>query len=107
MGVYVSITNDAYRTDYGHLALEATLANVPPSQFVGDFDYREEFAAPRTLDVTVASWPVRRGDVIGYTGDAGYSEAPHLHYQIIRLSDGAQLCPTSEAGFADGGWLDR
>jgi murein DD-endopeptidase MepM/ murein hydrolase activator NlpD len=107
MGVYVSVTGEAFRTDYGHLSLDPTLAAVPPQFFVGDFDYQTEFAAPRTLDVSVATWRVRRGDLIGYTGDAGYSEAPHLHYELIRLTDGAQLCPTSESGFVDGGWLER
>lgn len=52
-------------------------------------------------------WDVRRGDVIGYTGDAGYSEAPHLHHQITRLSDEAKLCPTDEEGFGENGWLER
>ena len=111
MGVYVSVTSASYRADYGHLELDPTIANVPAGAFVPGYarehDYRTEFAAPRAADVAVASWPVARGDVIGYTGDAGYSEAPHLHYQIIRLADGAQLCPTSEPGFADGGWLER
>jgi murein DD-endopeptidase MepM/ murein hydrolase activator NlpD len=59
------------------------------------------------LDVSAASWSVKRGNLIGYTGDAGYSEALHLRYQIARLSDGAQLCPTTELGFVDGGWLSR
>jgi murein DD-endopeptidase MepM/ murein hydrolase activator NlpD len=50
---------------------------------------------------------VSRGDVIGFTGDSGYSEAPHLHYEITRLSDERQLCPTGENGFDDGSWLTR
>jgi murein DD-endopeptidase MepM/ murein hydrolase activator NlpD len=107
MGMWVSVQSATYRTDYGHLELPSTLANVPPTIFVGDFEYETEFAAPRAEAVQIATWPVHRGDVIGFTGDAGYSEAPHLHYQIIRLSDGAQLCPTSEAGFVDGGWLEH
>ncbi len=47
-----------------------------------EYPYAETFASPRdfrTADV-VAAWQVRRGDLLGYTGDAGYSEAPHLHY---------------------------
>jgi hypothetical protein len=111
MGVYVSVesapSDGRYRAEYGHLLLEPTLANVPPQYFLGDFDYRTEFAAPRASAVPVAMWKVHRGDVIGYTGDAGYSEAPHLHYTVTRLTDGAQLCPTAESGFVDGGWLER
>jgi hypothetical protein len=45
--------------------------------------------------------------VIGYTGDAGYSEAPHLHYVITERASGRSLCPTEESGFDDGGWLTR
>ena len=107
MGVWVSIESARYRADYGHLDLDAS-ATIVPDVFFG-IDYRTIYAAPRAgaPDAVVASLEVRRGDVIGYTGDAGYSEAPHLHYQIVRLSDGAQLCPTSEEGFADGGWLER
>jgi murein DD-endopeptidase MepM/ murein hydrolase activator NlpD len=113
MGVYVSVISERHRTDYGHLNLDATVANVPQGAFIApygaDYAYRPQFGVPgpSSADDELASWPVKRGDVIGYTGDAGYSEAPHLHYQIIRRADGAQLCPTSEAGFDDGGWLFR
>ena len=67
------------------------------------------FSVPRVSSVgdIIATWQVRRGDVVGFTGDAGYSEAPHLHYAITRRSDGAALCATGEAGFADNGWLLR
>jgi hypothetical protein len=113
MGVYVAVVSESHRTAYGHLDLVATIANVPASAFRGrfspSFDYTAEFAVPRRFDVAdqVAVWHVKRGDVIGYTGDGGYSEAPHLHYTITRRSDGAALCPTGEAGFADNGWLLR
>lgn len=63
---------------------------------------------PGYTDATlVAEWSVERGDIIGYSGDAGYSEAPHLHYTVRRTGGGRLLCPTGEAGFADGGWLIR
>ncbi len=119
MGVYVSVANDAFRTDYGHLSLAPTIASVPdgapggPSGFAAGFGrdtgYASMFATPRPAgdgDV-IATWRVRRGDVIGFTGDTGYSEAPHLHYAITRLSDGARLCATNEPGFDDAGWLLR
>ncbi len=111
MGVYVAVTNDLYRTDYGHLALEETIAPIPADAFVGgytpSFDYGAAFGVPLAFNVSeeIAMWTVRRGDVIGYTGDAGYSEAPHLHYSITRRATGEQLCPTSEAAFDDNGWL--
>jgi hypothetical protein len=113
MGVYVSVTNDGYRTDYGHLSLDATIANIPGGAFIAPYaaayGYAASFATPRSTAAAafVATWPVRRGDVIGFTGDAGYSEAPHLHYQITRQSDGRRLCPTGESQFIAGGWLVR
>lgn len=113
MGVYVSVTNDRYRTDYGHFALAPTIASVPGSAFAGGysrtFDYAAAFATPRAVSAgdVIATWHVRRGDVIGYTGDTGYSEAPHLHYAIIDRTTGLRLCPTSEPGFTAAGWLTR
>jgi hypothetical protein len=113
MGVYVSVANDGFRTDYGHFSLAPAIAGVPDSAFFGGYtratDYASTFAVPRSAGAgdMIATWPVRRGDVIGFTGDTGYSEAPHVHYAITRLLDGEQLCPTNEPGFDDGGWLLR
>jgi hypothetical protein len=72
-------------------------------------DYAAEFAEPRDFREgnVIASWHVQRGDVIAYSGDSGYSEAAHLHYQITRVATDEHLCPTAEEGFADGGWLFR
>jgi hypothetical protein len=113
MGLYVSITNERFRIDLGHLSLDATIAHVPDAAFGSGYsrstDYRARFSVPRSSPTgdLIATWQVRRGDVVGFTGDAGYSEAPHLHYAITRRSDGAALCATAEAGFADNGWLLR
>ena len=113
MGLYVSVSNDDFRIDLGHLALEATIGHVPRDAFTAPFspvfDYRSAFAVPRAVSSgdIVAEWDVRRGDTVGYTGDSGYSEAPHLHYAITRRADARRLCATEEAGFADGGWLTR
>jgi hypothetical protein len=113
MGLYVSITNDGYRVDLGHLSLDPTIAHVPDGAFGSGYsrstDYEAMFSVPRVSSVgeIIATWQVRRGDVVGFTGDTGYSEAPHLHYAITRRSDGAALCATGEAGFDDSGWLLR
>ncbi|HXK33016.1 MAG TPA: M23 family metallopeptidase [Dehalococcoidia bacterium] len=113
MGVYVAVIGERYRTDYGHLALTPTLALVPDSAFSAPYgrgyDWASRFGRPlpSTVAEQVATWEVRRGDVIGYTGDSGYSEAPHLHYAITDRATGTRLCPTTEAGFAHGGWLAR
>jgi len=113
MGVYVAVIGEEFRTDYGHLAIAPILGAVPETAFASPyshaFDYASAFATPQpfTFGVQVAQWRVRKGDIIGYTGDAGYSEAPHLHYTITRRATGERLCPTEEPGFTDGGWLFR
>lgn len=112
MGVYVAVANEGFVTHYGHLHLSQTLGLVPAEAFLSPYsvayDYAEAFAEPRPFSsgIEIASWEVRRADLIGYTGDSGYSEAPHLHYEIRRAGTAAKLCPTGEAAFSDGGWLE-
>jgi len=110
-GVFVEVANEGFVTDYGHLGPSLTIASVDPSAFVDGYgpgsDYATLFAPVRDFRVftTVARWSVKRGDVIGYSGDTGYSDAPHLHYTIRRAGESSLLCPTAEAGFEDSGWL--
>ena len=96
---------------YAHLDV-STLRAVPAQAFIApygpSFDYATAFRALRDFQTftEVASWAVRSGDLIGLSGDTGYSEAPHLHY-TVRRAGGSLLCPTTESGFMDGGWLTR
>jgi murein DD-endopeptidase MepM/ murein hydrolase activator NlpD len=112
MGVFVRIANEGFVVDYGHLDISATLTIVPGEAFLGTFSaaygFGEAYRVPRDFRQAdaVARWAVEQGDVVGYSGDAGYSEAPHLHY-VVRRQGGPALCPTDEAGFDDGGWLWR
>lgn len=112
-GVFVRVSNSAFSVDFGHLLIGDTAPLVPSAAWLGGFgpgtDWAALYAVPQDFRVAdaVATWDVRAGDLIGYTGDAGYSEAPHLHYAITRLADGARLCATAEAGFGDGSWLWR
>lgn len=111
-GVYIELANDGFVVEYAHLDIARTLEVVPVDAYLAGFsagtDYPARFAPMRGFReaTPVARWQVRRGDVIGYSGDSGYSEAPHLHY-TIRRPGGPLLCPTAEDGFADGGWLFR
>lgn len=111
-GVYVEVRNQAFVTESAHLSLAPTLTVVPEDAFLPGFKSGaplvERFAPMRSyLDATaIATWSVRRGDVPGFSGDSGYSEAPHLHY-TVRRTGGGLICPTAEDGFADGGWLFR
>lgn len=110
-GVFVTVVNDAFRTDYAHLDLAMTLQLVPDGAFVDGYsrerDLVAEFAPLRDFRIAtaIARWPVQKGDIIGYSADTGYSEAPHLHYTIRRAGSANLLCPTTEPGFADSGWL--
>jgi murein DD-endopeptidase MepM/ murein hydrolase activator NlpD len=109
-GIFVRIESDNFRADHAHLTV-GTVGHVPATAFLPGFsastDYAAAFAPLRDYRVAtaVARWTVKRGEVIGISGDTGYSEAPHLHYAISRLGAANNLCPTTEAGFADGGWL--
>lgn len=112
-GVFVRIQNEQFRTDSAHFEIGQTTSVVPKDAFLGgysaSFDYAGTFAALRDfrLATAVASWAVRAGDVIGFSGDSGYSEAPHLHYAIRPAGSENALCPTNEPGFSDKGWLFR
>lgn len=113
MGVFVRIRNDDFQTDMGHLELIATSAVVPKSAWLGGLGPDTAFATVyrelrdfRIADLA-ATWEVRAGELVGYSGDSGYSEAPHLHYTIRRAGFANLLCPTTEPGFDDAGWLFR
>jgi len=112
-GVFVRIENEQYRTDSAHFEIGATVGVVPDDTWVDGFSASDDFAAMFAplrdfrVATAVARWTVRAGDIIGMTGDSGYSEAPHLHYAIRQAGSANALCPTTEAGFADGGWLFR
>ena len=47
----------------------------------------------RAADGVREGAPVRRGQIIAYSGNTGLSTAPHLHYEVRRLSDGQALNP--------------
>jgi murein DD-endopeptidase MepM/ murein hydrolase activator NlpD len=110
-GVAVHIENELFRTEYAHLDVVRTVEAVPAAAYLDGYaastDYMREFSALRPFGVStaIARWPVRRGDVIGFSGDTGYSEAPHLHYVVARLPSDVRLSPTNEPGFEDAGWL--
>ncbi len=112
-GVFVRIENERYRTDSAHFETEPTVSYVPDGAWLDGYDAGSDFAGMFAelrdfrVATAVARWQVRAGDVVGAVGDTGYSEAPHLHYAIRPAGSAAALCPTTEAGFANGGWLFR
>ncbi|MEX0683918.1 MAG: M23 family metallopeptidase [Dehalococcoidia bacterium] len=112
LGVYAQVEGESFVTEYGHLDLALTDEVVPEDAFVSGYSAESDWATlfaevPQPRFATrIAEWQVRAGDVIGMSGDSGYSEGPHVHYAIARYS-GPLLCPTNEEGFDDGGWLFR
>jgi len=111
-GVFVVVANEGFITEYGHLDLAQTLAAVPVEGFLDGYpreNISDEFGSIRASKDAekIAVWQVERDAVIGYSGDSGYSEAPHLHYTVRRRGSDTLLCPSSEEGFTDGGWLVR
>jgi hypothetical protein len=112
LGVYVHVENAEYVTEYGHLNIAQSVDVVPSSAFVDDWsaatnydDYFHDVPQPRFATI-IAQWDVENGDVIGMSGDSGYSEGAHLHYTVNRVGQPLR-CPTNEAGYTDGGWLFR
>lgn len=112
-GAFVRIESSTHRTDSAHLDLAATAGAVPAGAWLPGFSAATDFATTfgPLLDFRVATaiarWHVQRGQVIGISGDSGYSEAPHLHYTIKPLGAVNNLCPTAETGFDDNNWLFR
>ncbi|MFN8584482.1 MAG: M23 family metallopeptidase [Dehalococcoidia bacterium] len=111
-GVFVRVENEEFRTEYAHLDLRPTLDRVRPPflpAYSAATNFEAEFASLRDFRATtpIARWDVHRGDLVGLSGDTGYSEAPHLHYTIARAGSSTLLCPTTEPTFEDSGWLLR
>jgi len=112
LGVYVHLENADYVTQYGHLDIAKTANAIPSSAFVDGWSastnydaYFHDVPQPRVA-TEIARWDVHKGDLIGISGDSGYSEGPHIHYTVARTG-GPLRCPTNEAGYSDGGWLFR
>lgn len=109
-GAFVRVESESFRADYAHMDLARVWSWLPEPAFIQGYTRATDptaFAPLRDFRVAtaVARWDVRRGDDIGFSGDSGYSEAPHLHYAIRRLGSTNLLCPTNEPGFDDAGWL--
>lgn len=85
--LYISHPN-GYTTLYAHM----NDFNKPIEAFLKRKQYEEEKWHIQ-LEVPEGILPVKKGDFIGYSGNTGGSQAPHLHFEIRRTEDDVNLNP--------------
>ncbi|WP_461788031.1 M23 family metallopeptidase [Pedobacter sp.] len=87
LALYITHPN-GYTTVYGHLSR----FNPKIAQIVKDIQYKkqsyeiDEFPASSLI-------PVRKGEVVAYTGNTGSSGGPHLHFEIRDSKTEATINP--------------
>ncbi len=75
--IYIAHPN-GYTTVYAHLKkFEPSIQN-----YVKNIQYKKENYQTGNLFPKQEKFPIKKGQIIGYTGDTGGSGGPHLHYEI-------------------------
>lgn len=86
--VYITHPSLGLTTVYGHLeAFAPKIERIAAAEQYARRDFAVE------LEFTPGELPVRRGEVIGKSGNAGHSGGPHLHMDVRRTADGSPLDP--------------